>query len=213
MRITLFSRVMIFLPLCPKISPDTILLWATKEPNFKPRASRSNKCLCKLTNPPCPKKISCMSWTVTREGSSQLQALAFRKRSRWTLNGDLFFLVPTKPSSPRIWNTRLLVRDVGKNPNRCLIVVGIHMNILFIIKVKIFVLTKWFHRYPQLRWRFIFEHVVQSLFGIRSRSISHYISLTYRCCIPKKSNEIRVVYLFSIRGTFSSESFVQKIRL
>ena len=46
----------------------------------------------------------------------------------------------------------------------------VHMNILYIIKVKILVLFKWSYRSPQLcwllnlKWLAYFEHVIQSLF-------------------------------------------------
>ena len=80
-----------------------------------------------------------------------------------------------------------------------------HMNILFIIKVNIFMLMKWSYRSSQicwvlnLEWLSYFEHVVQSL---------EYISLCYPFLEPhpityhlilgvqfKMSSRIRHVYL------------------
>ena len=51
----------------------------------------------------------------------------------------------------------------------CLVIFGAHVNILFLIKVKVLVLLKWSYRPSQLcqvlslEWLVYFEHIVQSL--------------------------------------------------
>lgn len=60
-----------------------------------------------------------------------------------------------------------------------LVIYRAHLNILFVVKVKVFVLVKWSHRPPQshqllnLEQLIHFEHVIQSFvnkcpFGVRS---------------------------------------------
>ena len=49
----------------------------------------------------------------------------------------------------------------------CLIIFRTCMNIIFIMKVKIFVLIKWLHRSPQssLEWLSYFEHMLHSFWA------------------------------------------------
>jgi hypothetical protein len=86
-------------------------------------------------------------------------------------------------------------------------VFGAHMNISFIIKVKIFVLIKWSYRSPRfywllsLEWLSYSEHRVQSLethvfLGFAFGVTSNHTLLEYRCP-NKKSKQIMVVHLIT----------------
>lgn len=73
-------------------------------------------------------------------------------------------------TSRSIWNMQLLQRWIANPivPVAILINFGVHMNMLFIMRVKILVLTEWSY-YPHtmlsmsLEWFTNPEHIVQSL--------------------------------------------------
>ena len=88
-----------------------------------------------------------------------------------------------------------------------LVIFGAHLEILFIIKVKILEFIKWPSRFLQLRWLLslewlsCFENTIESLLstcisGICSWSQTNHTPLKYRCLI-KTSDWISHVYLIA----------------
>ena len=70
----------------------------------------------------------------------------FYNKGTWVLN-DCFY-----PTSPRIWNTRLVCNGWQiqiKGASTCLIISGAHIKYLSIIKVKILVFLKWSYKFPR----------------------------------------------------------------
>ena len=117
--------------------------------------------------------------------------------------GDGSYMVTffsNKPTSPRLWNT-FLRQDGEANAHW-----GSHMNILFIIKVKIPVLITWSYKPPiimlTIEYRVVkthVEHTTRSHYGHMSVAIRYWSHTkpqsTHIYRYPnKKSNGIRVVY-------------------
>ena len=131
-----------------------------------------------------------------------------------------WLLIPTNSLLLGYGNMRL-VRDGSQIQMEAiatfLTIFGAHMNISFIIEIKIFVLIRWSYRSPQLcwllnlEWLSYIEHVIQSilntcLFGIRSHTtnifvkskttvLNHTVDLLTNLCDGGVTNALWPIFL------------------
>ena len=133
------------------------------------------------------------------------------------------------PASRRMWNTQL-ARDCSQfqivSVAMSLIIYGAHMNVLFIIKVKLPELINSSYRSPQLCWLWSLEWLANVEYWVQSHLYTCFIvfvlsskpnhtTLKYRFLI-KKSNRVRFAHLNICLGSgpdFSSKFWIQTLFL